>query len=517
MAVSMPARSGSAPGSGRFFSRFIFGCSGNISLMKRILGITMLLALSVCLAGCAARKHYDYQAVKDEFRPEGKTLAGTAEPQAKPGAPKAPAGPLSLKLAIKTALRNNPDRAMALDRIGQSEALLAKAMAPFYPMLRLSAGYSRGDAPSAYLFSTIDQRNLAPDTNFNAPGTFQNWDLGLGLEWNLFRGGGDYLRMRMAETGVDMSRLDTASVINGLVASVTKGFYNCLAAREFAAVAEKSRETVSSELNVMRLRFREGGALKSDVLSLEVRLAQARENVVIASNNHKLALAALANLLGLDVDAKLDPEENGEAVLGIPPHYQRGLAVAFSQRPELLKARRMVVRARMGVDAAKSGYWPSLNLRGRYWLASENLEFETENGNWTAGIAADWDVFSGFSTRAEEQRARAFLREMLGADRKAGRDIQLDVKRAYLNLAAAKARLDVTKASAAQAEESLDLVRKQFEGGAAGITRYLDAELALTRTRMRCIAARYDQIKARADVARALGRWADAEKEKPGS
>ena len=483
--------------------------------MKRILGVTLALALVFALAGCAAKKQYNYQAVKNEYMPEGKPLS--VVPPVKGGETPAvtPRGRLSLAKAIETALANNPDRAMALERIGQSEALLDKAMAPFYPALRLSAGYLRGDAPSAYLFNTIDQRNLANNTNFNAPGTFQNFDLGLGLQWNLFRGGGDYLRMRMAETGVEISRLDRMSVNNGLVASVTKGFYNCLAAMEFVTVAQKSRETVAHELKVMRLRFQEGGALKSDVLSLEVRLAQARENVVIASNNHKLALAALANLLGLDVDTKLEPKDDGGAGPGVPPHYQKALALAFGKRPELLKARKMVVQARMGVDQAKSGYWPSLNLKGRYWLDSESLEFETENANWTAGLAADWDVFSGFSTRSEERRANAFLREMLEADRKAGRDIQLDVKRAYLNLAAAKARLEVTKASVAQAEESLDLVRKQFEGGAAGITRYLDAELALTRTRMRCIAARYDQVKARADAARALGRWASDEKEKP--
>jgi outer membrane protein TolC len=66
----------------------------------------------------------------------------------------------------------------------------------------------------------------------------------------------------------------------------------------------------------------------------------------------------------------------------------------------------------------------------------------------------------------------------------------------------------VTRASVAQAEESLRLVKKQYEGGSATVTRYLDAELDRSRTEIRAITARYDREKARADVGRALGLWA---------
>ena len=36
--------------------------------------------------------------------------------------------------------------------------------------------------------------------------------------------------------------------------------------------------------------------------SLEVRLAQTRENLIRAQNNYKLTLAALANLMGADAE-----------------------------------------------------------------------------------------------------------------------------------------------------------------------------------------------------------------------
>ena len=101
--------------------------------------------------------------------------------------------------------------------------------------------------------------------------------------------------------------------------------------------------------------------------------------------------------------------------------------------------------------------------------------------------------------------ARSVLDEMLDADRKATLALQLDVKTAYLRLDEARARKEVTRASVAQAEETLSLVRKQYEGGTATVTRYLEAELMLTRARMRDTQALYDLEKSLADVARAMG------------
>jgi outer membrane protein TolC len=100
------------------------------------------------------------------------------------------------------------------------------------------------------------------------------------------------------------------------------------------------------------------------------------------------------------------------------------------------------------------------------------------------------------------------LEEMLAADRKATLGVQLEVKSAFLRHAEAKARWEVSEASVAQAEESLRLVQKEYEGGSATITRYLEAELAWNRSRLRATTAFYDRQKTAAAIGRAIGYWA---------
>ncbi|MBU4605841.1 MAG: TolC family protein, partial [Proteobacteria bacterium] len=174
------------------------------------------LVASLTLAlGCATAQPKSYEAIKAQ-RAAAPEAGAKATPGALPEA-KVPAR-LSLRQAVGLALAHSPDQDMALARIRQSEALVDQALAAFWPVLRAQGVYQRGDAPSAYLFSTIDQRTLGDNVNFNQPGTFQNFEAGLQAQWNLYRGGRDLLSRRMAATGLQISRLDRQSVENALVA-----------------------------------------------------------------------------------------------------------------------------------------------------------------------------------------------------------------------------------------------------------------------------------------------------------
>jgi outer membrane protein TolC len=260
-------------------------------------------------------------------------------------------------------------------------------------------------------------------------------------------------------------------------------------------------------VRLAQVRYEGGGALKSDLLSLGVRLAQAQEDLVRARNNHLLALAALANLLGADPDSQLILIAGDDVKAQVPAVYAQGVLLALDQRPELKKVRQQVVSARLALAAAQAEYLPRLDAQATYYWDDPQAQYEGSRTNYTYGLLLNWDIFTGLSTVKENEKARAALREMLAADRKATQNIQLDVKSAYLGMAESLARLEVSQAAVEQAEEALKLVGRQYEGGAADVTRYLDAELNLNAAKVRAAAASYDTLKSRADAARALGQW----------
>ncbi len=482
----------------------------SFNILDKIKGFSQIslglvgVVVFVPLLGCAASKEYTYEKVMSEYgsKPlEVKQQARTAfEPDLT-----AVERPISIYDAIRVALRNNPDIELAISRIKQSEAIIDEANAAFWPVFSFYTEYTRADAPSVFLFKKLDQRGLPSPIDFNDPGKLENFEAGFSARYNIYRGGRDLLRSKMAETGLRIDQLDRLAVENALVASVIQVYYNVLAARDFIKIAHDSVETVHTQLQVMTVKFKGGGVLKSDVLSLEVRLAQARENVIKAENNYKLSLSALANLLGADPDTNIALSGAEWQPVELPGDYRAGLLEALGKRPELLKARQKLVQTAMALDMKKAGYLPSVNAQAKYYSDDSGLEYDKKRANWMAGAVFDWDIFAGFSTKAGVQKARAVLDQMFAADRKTTLSIQLDVKTAYLRFSEAKARLAVAQASVAQAEESLNLVKKQYEGGSATITRYLDAELALHTARVRDTSAQYDMKKAQADIGRALG------------
>lgn len=470
-----------------------------------LIGLSVLWGLIA--GGCVERGRYTYEEIKATFdaRPSGRPdqVEGRSVSVAD-----VLSGPLTLSRAIEIALTNNPDMDSAVARIRQSHALIDEAHAAFWPVLSAYGEYSQGDAPSAYLFKTIDQRKLPPGVNFNDPGWFENYEVGLRGSINLYNGGRDLLRRRLAETGLDIHELDRRSIANILVESVIHAYFNGLAARDFIRIATESVETVAEQKRVVEVRYRAGGALRSDLLSLEVRLAQAREDLVRAENNANLSLASLAGLLGLDPDTPLSIQRGADLPMELPRDYKSGLVHALAHRAELMKVRQQIIQSRIELEMVRSEYLPRIDAQASYYLDDQNLDFDLERENWTAGIILNWEFFSGSSTKARASKARHLLAEMLAEDRKTILSIQLELKTAYLKLAEAEARLKVAEASVDQAEESLMLVKKQYEGGSATITRYLDAELSRNSARVRARSAYYDREKALASIGRGIGHWA---------
>jgi outer membrane protein len=420
--------------------------------------------------------------------------------------------PLFLAEAIETASKNNPDLVQAKWRIEQAKAMRTIAEAAFWPQLSVYTEYMQGDAPSAYLFKTIDQRMLPDNINFNAPGWFENFESGITGKMNLFNGFQDYSATLMAETDIDISYGQRAQVLNDLTAEVINTFYNILTARDFIRIAETSVGTVAEQLRITQVHYEGGATLKADVLSLEVRLAEAYEQLVSSRNRHHLARATLANLMGLDPAAWIEQgsplAETIERPPPIPDNYDVGIIAALAHRPELLQARQQVVKSHIGLTAAKGSYLPRLDLMATYYLADPHLDYNSTRDNWTAALVLNWDIFTGFSRSAQVNQAQAMFRQMLAADRKVILQVKHDVKTSYLNRQEAASRYAVAMRSVESAEESFRLIKEQYQGGAVPITRYLEAELDRNRARMRSTAAYYDRIKADANVARALGVWA---------
>jgi outer membrane protein TolC len=406
------------------------------------------------------------------------------------------AEPWTLERALQQALVSNPDARLAQQRIAVARAGLDQANAVFWPHLQLLSSYSGTDNPMLAFGSILNQRAFSSSLNFNDVPAVDDLNVQGIVTVPLYAGGRNKAGRNAAKANTEAARQDNEAVRNALGFEVARSFYTVLKTRQFIRAADATVSSYEASTDVARKRLDGGTLLRTELLDLEVRLAQAREDLIRARNSNALALRALRNLLGLP-QGEFEVADNAPAI-GAPDSGD------FSGRPELAAARQREQAAEEQLRAVKGGYLPRLSAFGSLGY-DYGWKYENGVGSYTAGAMVQWDLWDGKLTRAKVEEATVNLESAREEERKLRLALDLEVERARLDLKAANERLTVTQQAVAQAAESASLTRARFEQELALSTQLIDSETALVGARVRRAEAEADQQIAIAALRKALG------------
>ncbi len=414
----------------------------------------------------------------------GVTLSGVA------------AEPWTLEQAIAYALSHSPDARLAQQRITAAQAGLQQANAAFMPQLQIRSSYVRTDNPMEVFGAALNQRKFSFDMNFNDVPDADNLNVKGLVTVPLYAGGRNLAGRDAAKANSAAARQTAEAVRNALGFEVARAFLTALKTREFIRATEAGVQSFENHLAIANKRMQAGTLLKADVLDIDVRLAQAREDLVRARNANALAERALRNLLGID---------QGEfAVADRAPSMSVPESGDYLHRPELAAVFQRQRAAEAEVRRARSGYLPRASAFGSLDY-DYGWTFEGDSKSYTAGVMLQWDLWDGNLTRGKVQEARANLEAAHEEERKLRLALDLEVEQARIALKEANERLAVTEKAIAQATESVELTRARFEQGLAISTQLIDAQTALIGARVRRAEAESDQHIAVAAFRKALG------------
>lgn len=416
----------------------------------------------------------------------------------------------TLDKAITYALDNNPDLHIANERIAQAQAHTAEAWSAFYPQVAARVAYQVSNNPAQVFAMMVAQREFTNSSiaNINHPGYRQNFRPEITGRISLYRGGQDYENTKISNLGIAAADLERATLRNALVHAISASYYSYLAAIEAEKVAQNSITAIDSQLNQTRKRFNAGTVLRSDVLSLEVKLAEAQEAKIKAANGIELAKSSMSVLLGLPAGQSFTIAP--ASILTTPiqsKQFKDLVAQAMSQRPEIQAAATQIEIASHQIDSEKGGYLPKVDAFVSYGQDNQNAGYSLAKDNVTAGVQVEVDLFSGFRTKQRVSAAERKLAEAQEQERKTRLAIEQELQAAYLKLNEALARLKVTEAALTSAEEALRLVNIQRQAETVTVTRYIEAQSAANQAHANTVAAHYDALTAQAALKKALGDW----------
>jgi outer membrane protein TolC len=401
----------------------------------------------------------------------------------------------TLERVLAHALSHNPDTQLARQRIAAAQAALEQANAAFWPRVQFQSSYMRSDNPMMVFGSILNQRVYSPSLNFNDVPDVDNLNAKGLVTLPLYAGGKHQAGREAARAGTQAAQEEMEAVRNILGFEVARGFYTVQKTREFTKAAESAVESLESNVGIARKRLAAGALLKTDVLDMEVRLAEAREDMLRAENANALAIRSLRNLLGI--------EEGEFTVAESSPTTKAPEVGDYSARAELAAARHREKAAEEQVRGGKAGYLPSVNAFGSLDY-DYGWKYEEGGGSYSAGLLLQWDLWDGRQTRGKVREAVANLESAREEQRKLRLVLDLELEQARLGLKSANERLVVTEQAVSRASESAELTRSRFEQGTALSTQVMDAETALMNARVRRAEAEADRQIAIAALRKAM-------------
>ncbi len=405
---------------------------------------------------------------------------------------------LTAREAVRLALANNPDTSIALARLEAAQAALDLERAALSPRLSLESRYGQTDNPMYSFGNILNQGAFEPGIDFNDPGRTDGLNLGVKLAYRLYDGGRRESSIAAAEARGEATFFDSSSLRSQLGFEAVRAFHHVVQADGLAAAQRAGLEALDAAIAVAEARYGEGLLLKSDLLDLEVQRITAREGLVQAENRAALSRRVLQNLLGLDAE---EAEINWRSTTdpqAVPP------ASTPAQRPELESLEAMIRSAQHTVRSAESGQRPELDTYAGYGWDMGSVTGGAGD-SWEAGLLLRYNLFDGHRTKAEVARAAAGRAELREQQRKLRLAVDLDIRRAALNLEEAESRLRVSAETVTLAEESARINRARFAEGLVLAADLIGVESRLTEARLRRAVTETSRRVAVADLRRALG------------
>ena len=240
--------------------------------------------------------------------------------------------------------------------------------------------------------------------------------------------------------------------------------------------------------------------IKSDVLRTEVELAQAKQNHSKAQNAYKLASIQLITLLGLSSNQAITLADTSTASA-----YEGSIALAIqtaiTNRTDLKQTYQEEKAAKQGIQIAKSGQLPTVNLS----LKKEWQSQQDSTNPWSAQLAVSFNIFDGSKTKSKIKQAEwetAKNHELL---QQKIEQITVETQEAYFNLQNARTALDIASQVVTKAEEDYAIAQLRYQSGVGTNLDVIDSQGALTSAKLNYTNARYDYSKYNIQLAQAMG------------
>jgi adhesin transport system outer membrane protein len=405
------------------------------------------------------------------------------------------AGPDSLpQITLAEALQRstglNPAYVQALGIVGEAE-------------------WGRRNAVLAFITPALDLSNdwSYYSTEFFNVGTGQNQKIAVtgqaNLRYTVLSLGkfAELGRSRAALEAADASEVK-ARYLSALV--VEQVFYQVLADKALARVAEERVRRADEQLAVARARVTSGAAVQSDSLQLLLELTRARVEQLKAETALNVSRYELGRRTGSEIAVDAAPLTD-PVPESLPVTLDEAVTQALESGPDWRIARAQARAAEHALTGTKGQYLPRLDAGFTAYRFDDHF-FPSARAVGQFDIRVSWNFWDQGQRELAVAQARTTRDVARAVSTDLARAARHDVGMAYEAFTTARASLDLSATGLVVAQENFRVQEERYRAGAATILLLLDAQVGLTQAQADLVQSQFVARLAWAGLEAILGR-----------
>ena len=396
---------------------------------------------------------------------------------------------------VALLMESHPRLKSARNTVSAAEEGVNQAFGEYLPRLDVLSDYGFEHTSSPGLRSTRNGRALnTPRESFSVT-----------LTENVFNG---FLR----ESNNATARLNKAvadialeSVRQEVLFEAVAAYLNVLRHAKLIEFAVLNEHTIQRQLNLEDERVQRGAGIAVDVLQAKSRLQIAKERRVAFEGNLRNAMARYIQVFNSQ------PEVGAMSLPGppldlVPATLEDAERAALGENPLLASSGRVVDLAGELKRAAKSPYYPEIDVIAEYNYEQDVQGVIGARRDYAITIEARWELFNGFQTRADAA-GRAY-QHLAALDNHSfvNRKVIEDVRLSWDQLDTARQRVSLLENAINIAVEVHESRIKRREAGQETLLDVLDAENEVFNAQIGAADAAFDARIALYRLLFAMGR-----------
>lgn len=393
---------------------------------------------------------------------------------------------ITLEVAIELAYANNPDLQAALLELDQSRAALREARAALYPTVTANADV------------TTQENIMRDDSDTRVNGQAE-------VTYNLFTSGQRTANIRASKAQVQFSELEVERRQESLRLTVANLYYALQEATEQIRIEQAFVDETNRNLRDTKIRQQAGVGTRFDVLRSEVQFANARQSLIQAQSQEKVAQRDLARLLNLPTTINIQAT-SAEQIAPWPLNLEDSIILAFQNRAELDQQLAQRELSQQQAIATRASLGPQVSLFANY-VTSDILDSDNSTDNYSFGARFSMLLFDGGAAKARsrQQENAAAIAEQDFAETLD--QVRFEVEQSYFNLQANQENIATAQVAVTQAEEALRLANLRFDAGVGTQLDVLTAQSELTQAEGNLITALLGYNRAVVGLQRAVSNF----------